>query len=86
MTKLSISFAAALLSVSLAPTAHAYGFEPERGVATPIAVSSPQTAEAEGVCTVSITPLLASILALPDDWRGSVDAATQSAVACAVDD
>lgn len=84
MTKLSISLAAVMLSVTFAPSAQAYWFEPTQAVALP-AAAAPQLADAEGVCAVAITPILAEILALPDDWRGSTTDHTQTALACADD-
>ncbi|MEJ8559936.1 hypothetical protein QTO30_00845 [Yoonia sp. GPGPB17] len=83
MTKLSISLAAAVLSVTFAPTAGAYSFEPEHDTAIQVAAPSAQTADAEGVCSVAVTPLLAGILTLPDDWRGGADGSAQTALACA---
>ncbi len=81
MTKLSISLAAAMLSVTFTP-AHAYSFDPAPPTVTKAAVSTPQVAPDAGVCAVQMTPLLADILALPDhgQWQGTQ---TQTALACA---
>ena len=83
MTKLSIVLASTMLSVSFVPAASAYSFAPEEADVVPMAVSAPQTAKIEGVCTMAITPLLAGILALPDDWRGATGGSLQTALACA---
>lgn len=87
MTKLSISLAAAMLSVTFAPTAGAYSFEPASqplDTLTQTVASSSRTALADGVCTVRITPILAEILALPDGWRSNAEVA-QTALACAAE-
>ena len=83
MTKLSISFAAAVLSVTFGP-AQAYSFAPTAPTATQAAVSAPQVATDADVCVVQVTPLLVTILALPDDWQGQGTQA-QTALACAED-
>ncbi len=86
MTKLSISLAAAMLSVTLAPTAQAYSTEPapqtlhQISQLTPL---GPQSVKVESVCTVQVSPLLASLLGLQDDWRTDRQTPAQSTVACA---
>ena len=86
MTKLSISLAAVMLSVTFAPAAHAYSTEPAPQTLhqiSQIAPLGPQSVKVEGTCTVQVTPILASILGLPDDWRANAKALSQTSVACA---
>jgi len=64
MTRLSIAFAAATLTLSLAPAANAYATEPTFTV-TDAVVSMPQTAETGEICVSRISPELAKALALP---------------------
>jgi hypothetical protein len=86
MTNLSTSVVAAILSVTFAPVANAYGTEPGSQSfvrISPIAMSMPQTAEVTDACVVSMTPALASILGLPNDWRNKNLQRRQTALACA---
>ncbi|MEM8537241.1 MAG: hypothetical protein AAGF56_05190 [Pseudomonadota bacterium] len=84
MTKLSICFSAAVLSISLAPAVQAYATDPEAQDYAQLATISvlPQAQVAEDTCTVKVTPALVAMLGLPDDWRGQAPAG-QETVACA---
>lgn len=85
MNTLSSTLAAILLSLSLAPAASAYGTEPESqsfARISPIAMSMPQTAHDGDTCVVEITPDLASIIGLSDDWRPKGPQTQQTALAC----
>lgn len=84
MTKLSITMAATYLLISLAPAANAYGTDPAEDTLqdiSQVAFNAFDTAEADGTCKINVTPELASILGLSDDWRTGDDAVT-TAVAC----
>lgn len=86
MTKLSISFAAAMLSVSLAPAAGAYGTEPapqSYATLTEVAMLPAVAGDQDGTCPLPMAPLLASILGL--SVEGSDDMADRSSttLACA---
>ncbi|MDX8354406.1 hypothetical protein [Cognatiyoonia sp. IB215182] len=73
MTRLSISFAAALLTMTLTPTAHAYGTDPSADALQDIlqiGLELPSQVKAEGTCQMKLTPAMAQMLALPADWRG----------------
>ena len=84
MNKFLISFAAASFVVGLAPTANAYGAEPEpRSVAYAMFETAQERAEnIEGACVVKTTPILAAILDLPNDWSETGSAAARTALAC----
>ncbi|WP_108816183.1 hypothetical protein [Loktanella sp. Alg231-35] len=85
MTKLSISFAAAMLSVSLVPAANAYGTEPvpqSYASLTRVAMLPTVASDHEGTCAVSMAPLLASILGLSDDASDDKAARPQASLAC----
>lgn len=85
MTKLSISLAAAILSVALAPAAQAYSTEPAPQTFSQIsqvAPLGPQTVKVEGTCTLQVTPMLASLLGLQQDWGADRQAPAQSTVVC----
>ncbi len=86
MTKLSISLAAMMLSVTLAPAASAYSTEPAPqsfAQISQVGMSLPQAADLDGTCAVKVTPILASILGLSDDWRESDVRPLQTSLACA---
>lgn len=85
MPKLSITLAAAALSITFAPAAQAYSTEPAPNTLRQISQVTPvgpQTASVPGTCTVQITPILASILGLHDDWREDVPRPAQTSLAC----
>ena len=84
MTKLTLTLTAAFLTMTLAPAAQAYGTDPVAD--TLITLSNVQfVAEgaqtSDGTCAATITPALAEMLGLPDDWRTGDDA-DATAVAC----
>lgn len=84
MTRLSISMAAVLLTMSLAPAAQAYGTDPADDTLSrlsQISFAAADTADAAGTCTIKVTPSLDAVLALPDDWRTG-DTAKLTTVAC----
>lgn len=84
MTKLSISMATTILMISLAPTAQAYGIDPAEDMLRNISqvdYISEDHAASDGTCQISVTPELASILGLSDDWRMPA-AGTMTALAC----
>lgn len=83
MTRLSISMAATFLMISLAPAAQAYGTDPAEDTLRDISqvVFVAQDHAADGTCQINVTPALASILGLPDDWRTG-EAGTVTALAC----
>jgi hypothetical protein len=86
MTKLSISFAAAMLSVSLPAAANAYGTEPApRSYATlsQVAMSPAVASDYDGTCAVQLTPLLAFVLGLSDDGSDDQASIQQTSLACA---
>ncbi len=86
MTKLSISLAAAMLSITLAPAAQAYNTDPAPQTLhqiTQITPVGPQSIKVDGTCSVQITPTLASILGLSGDWRSGNMHAVQTSMACA---
>ncbi|WP_341366551.1 hypothetical protein [Yoonia sp. BS5-3] len=84
MTRFSKTASAALLMLSIAPAAQAYGTDPEADALRNIVQLSfelPQEAALDGTCQIKVTPELASVLGLPGDWRGG-DAAESTALAC----
>jgi len=85
MTKLSISLAAAVLSVTFAPSAGAYSLEPEDQSITLASLQTPVAPliATEGACAVVVPTVLASILNLPQDWQGNDAGPAQTALACA---
>lgn len=86
MTKLSISLAAVMLSVTLAPAAQAYSTESGPQLLyqiSKIKPLGPQSVKVEDACTLLVTPILASILGLQDDGRPDQKRPPQSTVACA---
>ncbi len=85
MTKLSISLAAVILSVTFGPAANAYGVEPETQSITLASLqsSSSPIITAEGACAIELAPVLASILNLPQDWQDSATQPIQTSLACA---
>lgn len=86
MPKLSITLAAAALSISFAPTAQAYSTDPAPQtlhLISQITPLGPQSVKVEDACTVQVTPILATILGLPDDWRSDENRAAQTSLACA---
>jgi len=73
MTRLSISFTAALLTMTLTPAVHAYGTEPSADALQDIlqiGLELSSEVRAEGTCQRKLTPAMAQVLALPADWRG----------------
>jgi len=86
MINLPLSLVAAMLSAAFAPAAGAYGTEPVSQSfvrLSPIAMSMPQTAKIADACVVNVTPALAAILGLPNDWRDKNAQRRQTALACA---
>jgi hypothetical protein len=84
MTRLSISIAAVLLTMTLVPSANAYGTDPAPqtlSTLSDVRFVVQDTAIADGTCTLQITPAVASILGMADDWRTGGDV-TGTAVAC----
>ena len=84
MTRLSISMTAALLTMTLAPAASAYGTDPAPDTLRNISHVSLVNAQVEasaGTCKVTVTPAMAEMLGRPDNWRIG-DEATLTAVAC----
>ena len=77
MTRLTVSLAAATLTLSLAPQVQAYATDAE--TATP-AVLSVSTASAAETCQLDITPVLAVALGLPPQVSSTSETAE---VACA---
>ncbi len=84
MTKLSISMAATLLMISLAPAANAYSIDPAEDMLQEISqlgYVADDLAEADGSCQFTVTPELAQILGLQSDWRTG-DTTAIASVAC----
>ncbi len=86
MTKLSISFAAAMLSVSLPAAANAYGTEPapqSYATLSQVAMAPAVASDHNDTCAVPLTPLLAFILGLSDDGSNNKASIQQTSLACA---
>ena len=84
MTKLSLTMTAALLTMTLAPAAQAYGTDPEpdtRIALTDLRLAAQDTHPNDVSCAFRVTAELAEILGLPDDWR-TPDNGQDMAVAC----
>lgn len=84
MTRFSTSMAITCLMMSLAPAAQAYGTDPATHTLRDISQVGYITddhAVADGTCQIKVTPELASILGLSDDWRTG-EAGTVTALAC----
>ena len=67
MTRLSMTFALASLTVSLAPAAQAYGTDMEAitsDLSAPVVLIGAKQPDVDGACTVNITPILAAALGL----------------------
>ncbi|MDX8347705.1 hypothetical protein SLH49_06875 [Cognatiyoonia sp. IB215446] len=72
MTRLSISMAAAFLTMTLTPAAQAYGTDPAADTLselTQIGLELPSEARTTETCQVRLTPAMAELLGLPSDWR-----------------
>ncbi|MEO0930333.1 MAG: hypothetical protein AAFY14_06745 [Pseudomonadota bacterium] len=84
MTRLSISTAAVLLTITIAPAAQAFGTDPAPetlGEISQISLMTQAETAPAGTCTVKVSPAMADMLGLPDDWRiGDQD--TLTAIAC----
>jgi hypothetical protein len=85
MTRSPITIAAGLLVMILTPAAQAYEIDPGPqtyfSALSQTIVAMQATTELDGVCNITITPVIAAIFALPDDWQID-DAATRTTVAC----
>ena len=72
MTRISFTLALATLTLSLAPAVHATALSPESSVqnVSVTDVLSTLTPQTPGVCTVSLTPVLAEALGLSAPAEG----------------
>ena len=85
MPKFPLFIAAAMLSATLAPPAISYGTDPAPQTLQEIiqtAELGPKFAQAEGICALQITPILASILGLPGEPQSKDLTPVQTSSTC----
>lgn len=84
MTRLSISIAASILTITLAPAAAAYATDPDDGMLREVSelrLLAEVDAVPTDICTVKVSSEMAQLLGLPENWRIE-DGDTVSAMAC----
>jgi len=85
MTRLSMTYPALAVTLTLAAPANAYGVEPVAADVHSVAMSMPttvQTAQAGDVCEPALTPSVLAILGLTDGFPTASTATASIALAC----